>query len=188
MDRSNINPDAKALEDAFFAKENAKLLEKMREKAERTQRRDGLKSVFPHADDALLDRLLELGIQPETALALTLLPLARVAWADGAIDGKERAAILKAATERGLGEGTPGRQLLESWLAAAPGSAVVEAWKRSVRSMWPSLKDDEREELRRTVTGLARAVAEAAGGVLGFGAKVSAAEKAILDEIDQALR
>ena len=100
-----FNPDAKSLEDAFFARENAALLEAMRKKAAHKERLDALRGVMPNADDALLERLLELGVSAQTILAMLLLPLARVAWADGVIDAKERAAILKAAEERDIRRG-----------------------------------------------------------------------------------
>jgi hypothetical protein len=188
MDRSrSINPDAKSLEDAFFARENAKLLEQMRTKAERSQRRDTLRGVVGDLDDATLDHLLELGINPETLLALTLVPLARVAWADGAIDARERAAIVRAADERGLAEGTPAHRMLTSWLEVPPDAAMAQAWRKYVGGIWPKLSAAEREELRSRVVGLARGVAEAAGGFLGLGSKVSAAEAAVLGEIEAAL-
>jgi hypothetical protein len=189
MDRSrSINPDAKSLEDAFFARENAKLLEQMRAKAERSQRRDSLRGVVGELDDASLDHLLELGIHAETLLALTLVPLARVAWADGSLDAKERAAIVRAADERGLTEGTPAHRMLATWLEVAPDAAMAQAWRNYVRGIWPKLSEAEREELRTRVLELSRGVAEAAGGFLGLGSKVSAAEAAVLAEIEAALR
>lgn len=186
VDRS-INPDAKALEDAFFARENAKLLEQIRAKAERKERREALRAAIGNVEDSTLDHLLELGVSGETLLAVTLVPLARVAWADGAVDAREREAIVRAAGEKGLTEGTPAHRMLTSWLDARPGDAMLLAWKQYVRGIWPKLSDPEREELRTRVVGLARGVAEAAGGFLGLGSKVSPAEAAILAEIEAAL-
>jgi hypothetical protein len=188
VDRSSINPDAKALENAFFARENAKILEQMRAKTEHTQRREALRAATGDVEDATLDRLLELGVSAETVLALTLVPLVRVAWADGDLDAREREAIARAAAERGLTEGTPGHRMLTSWLTTAPDSAMVEAWQQYMRGIWPSLGEPERAELRDYVLGLARGVAQAAGGFLGLGSKVSSAEAAVLKEIEAALQ
>jgi hypothetical protein len=116
-----LSPDARALEEAFFAKENAKLLAQMRKKAEVAERREALRNAAPGLDEATLDHLLELGIGPETVLAITLVPLTLVAWADGNIDQRERLAVLRAAAERGVRPGAPGHQLLESWLTQKPG-------------------------------------------------------------------
>ncbi|HEX6853021.1 MAG TPA: hypothetical protein VF139_16620 [Candidatus Polarisedimenticolaceae bacterium] len=188
MSKPPINPDARTLEDAFFAQENAKLLEEMRRKAELQERRDSLRHVIKGADDALLDHLLALGIGAETVLAMTLLPLARVAWADGVIDAKERQAILKAAEDRGVLPGTPSRDLLEAWLDHKPGPSICTAWAKYMESFWPQLTEHERGELRERMRRITRGVAEAAGGFLGLGSKISAAEQAVLDEIEAALK
>jgi hypothetical protein len=111
-----------------------------------------------------------------------------VVWADGAIDAKERAAILKAAEERDMHAGTPSHELLKTWLETQPADSIVEAWKTYIDNVWPQLERHEREAMRLRLLDLARGVAEAAGGFLGLGSKISAAERAILDEIDAALR
>lgn len=107
MERHPLNPDARSLEEAFFAKKNAELLEKLRQKGLHKERRQALREVVPNADDALLDHLLEMGLGPETILALVLVPMAAVAWADGQLDPGERAALLKAAEERGVAPESP---------------------------------------------------------------------------------
>lgn len=188
MHKPPINPDARTLEDAFFARENAKLLEEMRRKAELQERRDALRTALPNASDAVLDHLLEMGINAETVLAMMLLPLARVAWADGAVEAKERAAILKAAAERGVGEGSPPYDLLQAWLEHKPGESICTAWERYVEATWPQLTSEEKDQFRQRLLGLARGVAEAAGGFLGLGSKISAAEEAVLAEIEAALK
>src|SRR5262245_44151021 len=177
-----FNPDAKSLEDAFFARENAALLEAMRKKAAHKERQEALRQVMQNADDALLDRLLDLGVSAQTILAMMLLPLARVAWADGAIDAKEREAILKAAEERDIRPGSASHQLLQSWLVNKPSDAVNAAWKNYIGSMWGQLQPSERDEMRERLLVLARGVAEAAGGFLGLGT-IAAAEQAVLNDI-----
>jgi len=186
--KSPINPDARSLEDAFFARENAKLLDEMRKKAALQERRDALRQVIKGADDALLDHLLALGVNAETALAMSMMPLVRVAWADGAIEAKEREALMRAVEERGVHPGTPGHDLLNSWLQHKPGEAIQAAWAKYIQSLWPSLTPHERDELRERLLRLARGVAEAAGGFLGLGSKISPAERTVLDEIEAALR
>lgn len=182
-----VNPDARSLEDAFFARENAKLLEAMRQKAALEERRHALRQVMKNADDALLDRLLDLGINAQTILAMMLLPLARVAWADGTIAPKERAAILKAAEDRDLKAGTPSHELLKSWLDHKPADSIVAAWTSYLANIWPHLEAHERDEMRKRLLDLARGVAGASGGFLGLGSAISAAERVVLDEIEAAL-
>ncbi|HKQ63022.1 MAG TPA: hypothetical protein VJS92_17150 [Candidatus Polarisedimenticolaceae bacterium] len=187
MDRHPINPDAKSLEDAFFARENAKLLERLRAQATRQERHAALRQALPNADEPTLDHLIELGVRPETALAVLLVPLTAVAWADGSIDPRERDAILRAAEQHGVARESPAHALVESWLAVRPGAEIVEAWKRYVRAIWPTLTENERQAFRERAVGTARAVAEAAGGFLGLTSRVSAAERATLEELGEVL-
>ncbi|HEY6507232.1 MAG TPA: hypothetical protein VIY56_04415, partial [Vicinamibacterales bacterium] len=102
MDFDGLSSVGKSLEEAFFAKENARLLEQLRAKAKQDERRKALRDVIQIQDEGLVDHLLELGLGPETILAVTLIPLAMVAWADGAIEPKEREAIQRAAAEKGV--------------------------------------------------------------------------------------
>ena len=83
MEPDDLNSAARKLEDAFFAKENARLLQQMRERTRQQERRAAMREVVRVNDDALIDRLIGLGLEPETMLALQLVPLAAVAWADG---------------------------------------------------------------------------------------------------------
>ncbi|MEW5764658.1 MAG: hypothetical protein ACOYXN_01265 [Acidobacteriota bacterium] len=188
MTNHTINPDTKALEDAFFARESERLLRELRAKAEREQERAALKEAIHGADDALLDHLLDLGVNSRTVLALGIVPLAAVAWADGTLEPKEREAILRAARERGVIQGGSGQEMLEVWLKEKPGPVLMEAWKRYVSSLWAQLGEAERRELAGEILGGARAVAEAAGGFLGLGKKVSEAEAAVLDDLAGVLK
>ena len=176
--------DARSLEDAFFTKENARLLAQLREK----EQREALREMVYVEDDAFLDRLIELGINPETVLALRLVPLTTVAWADGKLDDSERDAIMKAAEEKGISPGTAGHQLLETWLSRRPDQELFESWKRYVGGIWETFTDEERSQMRKTTLDLALAVAEAAGGFLGLTSKVSASERAVIKEMKSVLR
>ncbi|MGH9868483.1 MAG: hypothetical protein ACREAA_10020 [Candidatus Polarisedimenticolia bacterium] len=185
-DRS-LNPDARSLEEAFFADRDADLLRKLKEEARLKERRAALREVAPRADDALLDQLMAMGIGPETVLALILVPLAAVAWADGSIEPAERAAILKAAEERGIKPGTPAGQMLESWLERPPDARLMQNWKTYLDSIWGAFDDDHRRGMHDSLIGMARAVAQAAGGFLGI-SKISTAERAVLADLEETLR
>jgi hypothetical protein len=186
-----VEPDltsaAQTLEDAFFAKENARLLQQMRERARQQERRAAMREVVRVDDDALIDRLIELGLEPGTVLALQLVPLAAVAWADGEIEPRERDAVLKAAAAQGVTSDSVAGQMLGNWLVQKPGAELVDAWKRHIQALWPQLSTSERDEIRKSALDRARSVAEAAGGFLGLTSKVSPQEKAVLDELAQVL-
>ncbi len=187
MSLDSLNSAGRSLEDAFFAKENARLLDQLRAKAKLEERRKALRDVIQIQDEGLVDHLLELGLGPETVLAITLIPLAMVAWADGSIEPRERDAILQAAAQKGVVPGSIAAQVLESWLKQPLDTQLVETWKRYIRTILPSLTANEREEVRQMGLARARAVAEAAGGFLGLGSKISAQERAVLAEMEQLL-
>jgi hypothetical protein len=187
MDLDGLNNSGKSLEEAFFAKENARLLEQLRAKAQREERRKALREVILIQDDGLVDHLLDLGLGPETVLAVTLIPLAMVAWADGSIEPKEREAILRAGAEKGIVPGSVAGQVLNSWLTEPLSAELVATWRRYIQTIWPELTPHERGEVRKMGLERARMVAEAAGGFLGLGSRISVQEQAVLDDLSKLL-
>src|SRR5438105_8011251 len=91
----------KALEEAFFAKQNERVKQQLRAKQEGQARREALAAASGIRDEGVLDQLVALGLGAETLAALSLVPLVEVAWADGTIDAKERAAILAGIEKQG---------------------------------------------------------------------------------------
>jgi hypothetical protein len=181
-----LNKQAKDLEETFFRKENERLLRELREKAKKENKRDALKAVVKVKDEAIIDHLLELGVGPESLLAVGLVPLAAVSWADDRMEDKERKAILKAASQRGIKPGSANYAMLEVWLREKPNPRLMDAWKEYARGIWEHLAEHERVLMREGVVGTAREVAEAAGGFLGLQA-ISAKEKAMLEELERVL-
>jgi len=175
----------RALEEAFFAHHERKLLKKARAAAEKRSTREALAAASGIHDAAVLDTLAELDLSAETVAALGLVPLVEVAWADRAIHDKEHAAVLKAAEASGIEPGSPARDLLDEWLDEKPPAALLTAWKDYVESLGAALEPAERASLRDELLERARHVAEAAGGFLGM-KKISAAEQRMLDEMEQA--
>jgi hypothetical protein len=177
-----LRKSAKALEESFFAQENEKLLKKLREQAAEERKRELLRDALKITDDRILDHLVELEISVEAILALNLVPLVEVAWADGEIQDRERQAILRAAEERGIAADSINHKLLENWLKRQPEPALLEVWRHYVRALLKSLDEEEAATLRQRVLGNAAAIAESAGGFLGIGT-ISAAERAVLEDL-----
>jgi hypothetical protein len=175
----------RALENQFFEKENQKKLEAMRAKEEAQTTREDLRKASGMTDEAVLDKLIGLGLKTNTIAALSLVPLIEVAWADGEIQDKERNAILQGAHHKGLEVGSDGYGLLQSWLRKKPQPELFEAWQAYIKALTSQLNDEQYKLLKNQIVGFAKMVAAAAGGILGIG-KVSASEEKVLARIDAA--
>lgn len=182
MSRDFLDDRRRALEEAFFAQHNEELIRKLRAADPARPERERLAEASGLRDAALLDRLVALGIGSGTLAALSLVPLVIVAWSDGTLGEKERAAILSAAHDNGLDGTGPGRELLAQWLAKPPPPALLQAWTDYVHALSP----ETRAVLHRQVMDRATQVAEAAGGLLGLLSGISAVEKATLARLEAA--
>ncbi|MBW1881880.1 MAG: hypothetical protein JRJ58_00015 [Deltaproteobacteria bacterium] len=186
MATKTLDDRRRALEDSFFERENEKLLSALRAKSEREIQRRALAEVAKLQDEDLLDHLIEVGIRAETWLAIWLVPLVEVAWADREMAEEEREALLNAAAEHGIEADSDARRLLEVWLARRPGPKLREAWTEYIGIVRGNLNDAARETLREQTLEQSRAVARAAGGFLGIGPHVSEAEERVLEELERA--
>ena len=184
---ADLKKHAKSLEESFFAQENERLLKKMREKAALEERRKAFRESLNLDNDEVIDALIELDLEPQTVAAFSLVPLVKMAWADGKIQSKEREAILAAARERGIEPGGENYELLEGWLEREPRAGLLATWKEYVDALRESVDDSVYDALRERVLSRTKAVAEAAGGFLGIGS-ISKAEQAVLDRLEEYLR
>ena len=106
-----------------------------------------------------------------------------VACSDGVLEPAERDAITKAADGVGVKEGSASFGLLESWLAEKPGDDLLDAWKSYAGALVETLDAPALAKIRDQVIGRAESAAEAAGGFLGRGNKVSDSEQKVIDEL-----
>jgi len=174
------------LEEAFFARHNEELRQKLLEADTEQFRKDALKAATGIVDEAVIARLMQLDISTQTLAALTLVPMVLVAWADGTISAEERRAILAGAAKEGLQPGSPGLALLEAWLHARPEATLFEAWKDYVHSLTQHLDPAERRTLEASVLAQAHAVASATGSFLGLTSPISTSENATMRQLAQA--
>jgi len=94
--------------------------------------------------------------------------------------------VLSAAEARGIAPGSPSHELLERWLAHRPDGRLMEAWGEYIVDLCANLGDGEKTLVREDIIGRARAVAKAAGGFMGMGAKISVEEEIVLSELEKA--
>jgi hypothetical protein len=185
-DDNQLGKRGKALEDEYFHRKEKELIEKLRQRNAAEAQRQELSEATGIPDEDILKTLQEMGYTRETVSLLHLVPLIQVAWADGKVTGAEREMILEAASLHGVAGGSPAYLKLTDWLDHRPSEEFFEQALRVVGSILKS----------HPVTGglggsdvLAHSirVAEASGGILGFGNKVSDEERAMLQRIASAV-
>jgi hypothetical protein len=186
MSEEILGDRRKALEEEFFARQNQRLLRQLRETTPAKANTEALAAASGITDAAVLEQLAAIELSGETVAALALVPLIEVAWVDGRLDAKEQSAILAAAEQAGLSQDSASYQLLEAWVKERPSPQVLAAWKAYVAALSRTLDGQAKQALKQDLLGRARAVAEAAGGFLGLGKRISSAEQAMLTELEQA--
>ena len=129
----------RSLEDEFFRREDQRLMERPRELRATEATREALGKASGITKPAILEQLIELGIRAETVAALSIVPLVEVAWADGALDAKERRAVVERA---GVARDSTAGSLLEAWLDRRPDPSLLIAWTHLVQAMSEQLGPD----------------------------------------------
>jgi uncharacterized tellurite resistance protein B-like protein len=176
----------KSFEAEFFQKQERKLIDKLRETLQQKQTREELEQLTGIRDPKVLDTLIAMNVAKDTFAAFALYPLVEIAWADGEVDEKERKAFLTAAAEHGLAPGMPAHAALEGFLKTKPSEDARKAWYAWATELNATLDAGERRKVREGLIKRARAVAEASGGILGLGNKVSSNEQRVLDALEKA--
>lgn len=181
-----LSERGRTLIDAIFHEQDQALLKAFHERLEKLDRREQLKGICGIDDDELLDRMIELDMQPEVVAAIAVVPLVVMAWADGAVQPQEREAILQAAEQTGVGAQDGRYPVLEHWLSNKPGPEILEAWKLYIAALCKQLDAKEIGELKHDLLDRMDKIANAAGGMLGITSKVSSNEQAVKKSLQQA--
>ncbi len=177
--------EARLLEEAFFRKRDAELIAEMRRREMAETRKKALAEVSGISDEVVLEQLIANDIHAESLAAFSLVPIIEVAWSDGEIQPAEREVLLKAIGEAGIPRDGIAYRLMQQWLERRPGPELLKLWEDYTRALMQDLSQESGESLKRTVLGHARAVAEAAGGFLGFG-RISVREGKMLAALERA--
>jgi hypothetical protein len=173
----------KALEDAFFREQNARLVEALRARQAQAEQKNALSAVLGVRDDSVLAPLVELGVRGESVTALVLAPLVAVAWADHRLEDHERQAILAAEQHYGIAPDSEAGKLLASWLEARPHESLLEAWSTYVSALCKVLKPAERDRLREEIVGRSERIAEAFKKTFLRAGATNSAEEEVLTKI-----
>ncbi len=180
----------RGLEEEFFRKSEAQLLEKMRASAKLQEIAGALAEILKVKNPELLSRTMALEINRDTAPAFLIAPLVQVAWAEGKVTEPEREAILRFARSRGIEDGSPAQAQLLAWLQARPPQVLFDTAIEVIKAGLVEFPPEEREERIAKMIQVCREVSEASGGIakaLG-GSGISKEEKSVLEIVSSALR
>ena len=182
----SLQDRGRALENLFFKNRDQQLLDAMREKMQSAEGRTELKSSSGIDDDSVIDALIAVGVNAETIATVGLIPLVAVAWADNKMEASEAEAVLQAAAQSGIAAETASYQLVEGWLSEQPGDELMESWRQYVSALRTELSEIQLTAMKSAIVSRATGVAEAAGGFLGMGNKISDVERQVLDGLEKA--
>lgn len=177
-----LNDEARSLEDSFFLQQDQKIIEQLRQMQKMQQSKETLRAVSGISNEQVLEKLVQLDIQPQILAALVVIPLVQVAWADGEVDEAERKAVLSMIEKHGIQDGSVEHELLESWLSHRPEAKLFEAWTHYIAGLCKEISTDECTALRDALLRDVQMVAESSGGFFGMGT-VSKAEKDMLSRL-----
>lgn len=176
MNQQNFRDKKNALETQFLGTSEIRVQLDNKTTAEQ------LGHVMLLSDAVILNRLVGLGFTGSTGVALALVPVVQVAWADGKIQKAERDAVLGGSGECGIFEGSEMRTLLASWLKSPPQPALFAAWTEFVQIFSACVPGGELDTIRDEISSLAESIAKAAGGILGIG-RISKSEEDMLRRV-----
>ena len=176
----------KALEDEYFHRKEKELIEKLRKKSAAHSQIKELSEATGIPDEDVLRTLQELGYAPDTVAVLHLVPLIQVAWADRKVTPQEREMILEASSLHGVAGGSAAYLQLTDWLDNRPSDEFFEQTLRIIGTILQTNPEAQGMSGSDVLADSIR-VAEASGGILGFGNKISDEERAMLQRIANAV-
>ncbi|MDA0658037.1 MAG: hypothetical protein O3C60_04285 [Planctomycetota bacterium] len=185
MSKGSFEGRRQALEDSFFHACDTQLVANLRQEIVSMEEKSKLSHVSGIVDEQVLSSLVNAGVQAESLLAVRLVPMVVVAWADGKVSSEERAAVLTAAIAEGISAGSTAHDLLGKWLEHQPGPNVMTAWVEFVGELARVLPSAAIAELKEKVLERCWCVAKSSGGYLGLGA-VSPSEQKAIDQLKKA--
>jgi hypothetical protein len=172
------------MEESLFVHHTSDLLHHLRVEEQRTEARHQLAQVSGITNESILNDLLEHDVTASTAAALPLVPLLLTAWADGAMEPAERNAIIKAMGDHGLIPSQPAYELLQSWINETPDSSLFGIWEIYARGIREAMDRASFREWKKRIMDRCEFIAATAGGFMGLGFTISAAEKSMLAKLE----
>lgn len=176
-----------ALEQAFFRDIDSMIMNRLCAESHTKDARRALMKEAGLRDKLLIEELTELGVTPEGIIAMRLVPLVLVAWADHRVDRAEWATVDAEALRMGIADGSVASVILHHWLKTRPPATIFDAWKRYIRTELAAMSPKAKTKLTALMKKQMTEMAEASGGHFGM-AKTSSKEKQVIEMVVTALR
>lgn len=133
-------------------------------------------------NEALLTRMVALGVNFENLSALRCLPIARVAWGSGRVTEHERLLAMSLAISSGLISSAAAVQTFRGWLKKRPSDALWSLWGDYTTELLSKRSGVKEKTEAEKIHQIATRVAFASGGLLDQGG-ICGGEQRVLDEI-----
>lgn len=176
-----------ATEGEYFYRQDVELIAELRRRAAREERRSRLAAACRTRDPDALGLLERLGFTDATVSLLCLAPPVQVAWIDGSVSHSERNHILAIASRHGVTIDTPAYRQLLAWFDQRPSEEFFGDARRAIHRILESLPPEDQHAMKDEMLGNCLDVASASGGFLGLTSRISAAERALIDQIRKCL-
>jgi len=177
----------RAREEEYFHKREQALAEEARQRSLREAEKKKLGAMMGISEEHLLADLLEAGFTTDTIPLLYLIPALEVAWVDGSSSEGEHARMLELARLQGVERSSPAYEQLLGWLKDKPPADFFGSTLRLIGRVCGLQSPTDGEATVRKVMSYCSQIAEASGGWLGLGSKVSRPAAQILDRIAREL-
>ncbi|MCI0664168.1 MAG: hypothetical protein L0220_24180 [Acidobacteria bacterium] len=182
-DKDVFTDRERAMESAYFQKKDQELIEKLRQRAALDDERRKLSEELGNLDEELIDALQNLGFTRETLPLLHLTPLVQMAWAEGKVTDSERKLIFEIAEKHGISKETPAYQKLNEWLENQPPEQFFEHARTAIYLVNQTLPPEKQVVTTGDILTYCTRIAEASGGLLGIGNKISPEERDLMQKI-----
>ena len=187
MTTNALDERLRAIEDEFFYEVDLKLWKRLRENRLRDEKRQQLNKLMHVQDQAMLDELIEQGIDDESIAVLLFVPLAFIAWADGRVTDAERKTVIEIVSQYARENSDTFVAAVKKWLDRKPNDKLWDAWEAYVQVLREKSPGCVADMITDKLFDYAQRVAEVSHSFLSFN-RINAEKQQALDRLQDALK
>ncbi len=170
------------LEDLHCLKSEMELRQELFQAIATERAKQDLSHAARTDDGELVDWLYKAGFTAETLPALSLSPIALVAWGSGYVTSEERAVAMQAVVNSEISGNESAIAKFQSWLDTRPCPDLLRLWADITKAQNRRLRPGTQGAIADQMLHMTNRVALASGGFLGFGA-ICAGEQAVIEYV-----